>query len=218
MAPGWSCRGSCGPTRCRAHRPPWLTSWDCATWPSRSATCRRLSIGQLPRATDWSVASASTRAPGGWPTSGGRKGSSSHWPSASAEPCNARICNWERGSVTCCWSAHCSARAAVEPECPGLYRADPEQPGHRPGICGKACPYVVLICCLDGMQGLLAVANWAAQDEKAVVDEPVHERRVPGPAVLVPDLTRGVPARAVDQPHREMRHGRSVRAITDIPG
>ncbi len=46
----------------------------------------RLSIGQLPRATDWSVASASTRALGGWPTSGGRKGSSSHWPSASAEP------------------------------------------------------------------------------------------------------------------------------------
>ena len=44
---------------------------------------------QLPRATDWSVASASTRALGGWPTSGGRKGSSSRWPSASAEPRNA---------------------------------------------------------------------------------------------------------------------------------
>src|SRR6266511_2669695 len=78
-------------TRLRAglHRPPWLTSWDCATWPSRSTTCRRLSIGQLPRATDWSVASASTRALGGWPTSGAWKGSSSRWPSASAEPRNA---------------------------------------------------------------------------------------------------------------------------------
>jgi catechol 2,3-dioxygenase-like lactoylglutathione lyase family enzyme len=32
-----------------------------------------------------------TRALGGWPTSGGRKGSSSRWPSASAEPRNARI-------------------------------------------------------------------------------------------------------------------------------
>jgi hypothetical protein len=31
-------------------------------------------------------------APGGWPTSAGRKGSSSHWPSASAEPRNARSC------------------------------------------------------------------------------------------------------------------------------
>jgi catechol 2,3-dioxygenase-like lactoylglutathione lyase family enzyme len=40
-------------------------------------------------ATDWWVASASTRALGGWPTSGGRKGSSSRWPSASAEPRNA---------------------------------------------------------------------------------------------------------------------------------
>src|SRR5450631_1567635 len=96
MAPAWSSRASCDPTPCRAHRPPWPTSWDCATWPSRSTTCRRLSIGQLPRATDWSVASASTRARGGWPTSGGRKGSSSHWPSASAEPRNARICRRER--------------------------------------------------------------------------------------------------------------------------
>src|ERR1035441_3687613 len=63
MAPAWSSRASCDPTPCRAHRPPWPTSWDCATWPSRSTTCRRLSIGQLPRAMDWSVASASTRAP-----------------------------------------------------------------------------------------------------------------------------------------------------------
>ena len=38
-------------TPCPAHRPPWPTNWDCATWPSRSTTCRRLSIGQLPRAT-----------------------------------------------------------------------------------------------------------------------------------------------------------------------
>ena len=91
----WSCRASCDPIPCRAHRPPWPTSWDCATWPSRSATCRRLSIGQLPRAMDWSVASASTKALGGWPTSGGRKGSSSRWPSASAEPRNACICRAE---------------------------------------------------------------------------------------------------------------------------
>jgi hypothetical protein len=45
---------------------------------------------------------------GGWPTSGGRKGSSSHWPSASAEPRNARICRRERdfarllvGGISC---------------------------------------------------------------------------------------------------------------------
>jgi large subunit ribosomal protein L33 len=56
------------------------------------------------------------------------------------------------------------------------------------------CPYLVLICGLDGMQGLLAVTNGAAENDEAIVDEPVHECRVPGPAVLVPDLTRGVPA------------------------
>src|SRR6266511_1869735 len=49
MAPAWSSRASCDPSPCRAHRTPWPTSWDCATWPSRSTTCRRLSIGQLPR-------------------------------------------------------------------------------------------------------------------------------------------------------------------------
>src|SRR2546430_7817628 len=41
---------------------------------------------------------------------------------------------------------------------------------------------------------------------------PVHECRVPGPALLVADLARGVPAWAVDQPDREIGHARSVRA------
>ena len=36
------------------------------------------------------------------------------------------------------------------------------------------------------------------------------------PAVLVPDMARGIPARAVHQPHREIGHGRSVLAITGI--
>ena len=45
----------------------------------------------------------------------------------------------------------------------------------------QACPYFDLICGLDGMQSLLAVTNWAAQDDKAIADEPVHECRVPGP-------------------------------------
>src|SRR5208282_3082058 len=127
------------------------------------------------------------------------------------------LCRWERGSAAC-WSTRWFPRAAVEPECPGLYRADLEQPGRRPGICGQMCPYFVLIRGLDGVQRLLAVANWAAQDDKAVVDEPVHECRVPGPALLVPDLTRGVPAWTVDQPHRKIGHARSVRATTDVQG
>ena len=54
-------------------------------------------VNDLQAAVDWAaaegyglvggiVASASTRVLSGWPTSKGRKGSSSHWPSASAEP------------------------------------------------------------------------------------------------------------------------------------
>jgi len=46
----------------------------CATWPSKSMTCRRPLIGRPRTATGWSVASASTRALGGWLMSGVRRG------------------------------------------------------------------------------------------------------------------------------------------------
>jgi hypothetical protein len=65
------------------------------------------------------------------------------------------------------------------------------------------------------VQGLLAVADWAAEDDKAIVDEPVHECRVPIPGVLVADRARGVPPWAVDQPYGEIGHGRSVPPATD---
>src|SRR5580765_8079092 len=120
MAPAWSSRVSCDPTPCRAHRPPWPTSWDCATWPSRSTTCRRLSIGQLPRVTGWSVASASTRALGGWPTYGGRKGSSSRWPSASAETRDAPPVRSESRAAA---AGRVLIDARRHPESPGLHVA-----------------------------------------------------------------------------------------------
>ena len=85
---------------------------------------------------------------------------------------NALSCRRERGSVTCCCSTRWLVRAAVKPECPGLYRADPEQSGRRPGICGKMCPYLVLIRGFDGMQGLLAVTNWAAENDEAISTSP----------------------------------------------
>src|SRR5215831_3382773 len=105
--------------------------------------------------------------------------------------------------------------AAVEPECPRLYRADLEQAGRRPGILGQARCDLVFIRSLDDVQGLLAAADRAAEDDKAVLDEPVHECRVLIPPVLVADLTRGIPAWAVDQPHREIGHVRSVLAAAD---
>ena len=104
---------------------------------------------------------------------------------------------------------------AVEPERPALDRADPEQAGRRPGILAKARLDFVLVRGLDGVQGLAAIADWAAEDDKTMVDEPVYERRVLIPGVLVPDLTRGIPAWAVDQLHRESGHGGSVLAAAD---
>jgi catechol 2,3-dioxygenase-like lactoylglutathione lyase family enzyme len=84
---------------------------------------QRLSIGQLPRAMDWSVASASTRAPGGWPTSGGRKGSSSRWPSASAEPHNARICRAADSGL--------AARPGLLPDASRTLAGRPDSGPHR---------------------------------------------------------------------------------------
>src|ERR1035438_9555021 len=62
---------------------------------------------------------------------------------------------------------------------------------------------------------LAAIADRAAEDNKAIFDQPIHECRVLIPRVLVPDLTRGVPPRAVDQPYREIGHGRRVLVASD---
>jgi hypothetical protein len=91
-----------------------------------------------------------------------------------------------------------------------------QQPGLRPWVCGQLCSYRVLIRGLDDVQGLFTVTNRAAQNDEAVIDEPVHEGRMRGPAGLLPDRARGVPAWAVDQPHREVGHARSIRATTDM--
>ncbi len=66
------------------------------------------------------------------------------------------------------------------------------------------------------MQGLFAIADGTAEDDKAIIDKSVHEGRVPIPAVLVPYLARGIPARPVNCSQREISHGESVRAATDI--
>ena len=57
----------------------------CATWPSRSTTCRQPSTGWPPTATGWSAASASTSRSGAWPTCADRRESSCPRPSASAD-------------------------------------------------------------------------------------------------------------------------------------
>ena len=52
----------------------------------------------------------------------------------------------------------------------------------------RAAPYFVLIYGLDGVQSLVALTNCATEDNEAVVDVPVRDCGVPGPALLVPDL------------------------------
>src|SRR3984957_11139644 len=115
-----------------------------------------------------------------------------------------------------CGSARRIRRAAVKPERPSLYSADPEQPGRSPGITGETRPDLVLICRLDHVQGLFAVADRAAEDDEPIIDQSVHKCCVLIPAVLVPYPARGVPARPVNEPDREISHTGSVMAATDI--
>jgi hypothetical protein len=59
----------------------------------------------------------------------------------------------------------------------------------KPRILGKACFDLAIIRGLDDVQGLLSVADWSAEDDKAIIDKPVHECSVLIPGILVPDLT-----------------------------
>src|SRR6266487_4643157 len=113
-------------------------------------------------------------------------------------------------------SARRAAVPAVEPERPGLDRTDLEQPHGRPGILAQARLDLALVGGFNGVQRLLAVAERAAKDDHPVRDEPVHERRVLVPGLLLPDWPRGVPVRAVNQRHCENGHGRNVPAAADI--
>ena len=56
----------------------------------------------------------------------------------------------------------------------------------------------VHICCLDDVQSLLPLADRAAENDEAIIDQSIHERRMIILGALVPDLTRGVRAWAVD--------------------
>ena len=96
------------------------------------------------------------------------------------------------------YSARRSSRAAVQPKRPAFYRADAEQPSRRPGIPGEARPDLILVRRLDHVQRLFAITDGATEDDKAIIDEPVHESRVLIPAILVPYLAGRIPARTVN--------------------
>src|SRR5215475_9437882 len=105
--------------------------------------------------------------------------------------------------------------AAVEPECPGLNRPDPQQPRHRPRVRTEARLDLALVGRLDDVQRPVALAERAADDDEPIVHQAVHEGCVLIPAILGPDLARRIPARTVDQCHREVGHGRRVLPVTD---
>src|ERR1039458_3079882 len=104
----------------------------------------------------------------------------------------------------------------VEPDGPGLNRTNSEQSHRGPWIIAKTCPNFAFVCGFDDEQRPLAVSDWAARDDEAIVYEAVHERRVLVPGMLFPDRERGVPARAVDRCQR--KQGRDVNVVMGFEG
>src|SRR5215472_8762888 len=106
----------------------------------------------------------------------------------------------------------------IQPYRPGFDGADLQEVGYGPGIFAEPRPDLQFVFSLDEMQGAVARAERAADDQESVIDEPVHELRVSVPVVLLPDRARVVPARTVNQDHREVSHIGTLPGATDTDG
>ena len=73
-----------------------------------------------------------------------------------------------------------SAQGWIEPTFSSL--------GLRPRIVGQPLPDFVVISRVNEMECLPVVANWAADQDEAVRDEAVHERRMCRPSRLLADV------------------------------
>jgi hypothetical protein len=104
--------------------------------------------------------------------------------------------------------------STVEPETPGLHRADGEVPVHSPGISGEAGEHGRPVLAVHQMDGVIAAADGTADHYDAVVNKLIHERRMLIPAVLIADAALVVPSRTVHERAQEVRHRRDVRRAT----
>jgi hypothetical protein len=99
--------------------------------------------------------------------------------------------------------------ASVEPNRPGLDGLRAEM-GARPGIAGKRFVDSVLRPGIDSEHDPELVGQRASEDDEALVNEVVHERRVRRPAGLLLQPARRVPLRPRAVPHDE-EHGHPTR-------
>jgi hypothetical protein len=104
-------------------------------------------------------------------------------------------------------SSH-SAQGSIAPICSSPAAAH----GSRSSSALISCSSAASTAC----RVLLPVADRPAEDDEAIINEPVHECRVLILAILVPDLARGIPACPVNESYRVVSHDRSVLTATDI--
>ena len=123
----------------------------------------------------------------------------------------------EHRSVASCWSTRWFLRPAIEPERPGLYRASPE---HRPAGAHGSAARRALISFSSAASTACRVCSPSPTGPPTMIKpsstSPSMNAACPAQPCWSRNLTRGVPLWAVDQPHGEIGHARSVRAATDI--
>src|SRR5204862_4357589 len=111
------------------------------------------------------------------------------------------------------WRISLSVKAtSVEADRPRLDAVDPQM-RLAPGITRKRGADRVLGVGLDCVCHPFLVRQRAPENDEALVDEPVHERRMHVPIRLFLHRARGIPLRAGSPEHdQEHRHDRSLRA------
>src|SRR5512133_4324120 len=99
-----------------------------------------------------------------------------------------------------------SLLTAVQQDRPTLDAHGPEHPINPPGIGREQVPHSLLGVRADDVHRLAVALERAAEDDRALVDEPVHERGMLVPSVLFPHLATPVPWPAALEPEDEVVH------------
>src|SRR5436305_11938757 len=92
---------------------------------------------------------------------------------------------------------HKRLRSSPQQDFPGLDPDDPQHSHWYPRIPRESRLDVLLAIGRDDVQGPGAVADRAAEDDEALVDEPIHERGVLVPLCLLAQRTRRIPVRSL---------------------
>src|SRR5712691_4981386 len=114
-----------------------------------------------------------------------------------------------------------SASLVAKQDLPALDLSNAEQPHWRPGIVREPGIDLSLALGIDDQQELQPVAEWAAEDDEAVIHECVHEHGVLVPLFLLAHRERRVPVDSGFSSygvvgHRPLRQSQLIHSRTSV--